>query len=146
VSAARGLRAEADLSPAKVVDIEAVGAGAAALTAHTALFEGLARARLISAAAGGGTADSAGASLSAALTDVELRLPLTGQVDVVEYADRQRSRLAKARAEVARSNGKLASEKFVASAPAAVVEEERRRLAEGTELVERILALLDRLS
>ena len=144
VTAVRGLRAEADLSPATMGDIEAVGVGAAALVANKALFEGLARARLTAETDGAGSG-SAGASLSAVLADVELRLPLTGQVDLAEYARRQRSRLAKAQAEVARSTGKLASEKFVASAPAAVVEEERRRLAEATELVERILALLERL-
>jgi len=145
VAAARALRAEADLPPAKVVDIEAVGDGAATLVEHALLFEGLARARLVVETAGGASGMGGRASLSAVLADVELRLPLTGQVDLAEYAGRQRSRLAKARAEVARSSGKLASEKFVASAPAVVVEEERRRLAEGNELVERIEALLGRL-
>ena len=156
VTAVRGLRAEADLPPGRVVAIEADGAGAAAIAEHGELFESLARVTFSSgASAGGGDslgagegADGAGstsASLSAALPDLELRLPLTGLVDVEQYRSRQLARLAKAEKDVARSRGKLASEKFVASAPEAVVAQERRRLTEGTELIERISVLLERL-
>src|SRR5690606_15888880 len=144
VTATRALRAEAELPPAKYVDIQAAGEGRAALAKLAPLYEGLARARLVDAASAAGGAGG-GAWLSAVLADVELRLTLAGQVDLSEYSARQRSRLAKARAEVARSSSKLASDKFVTSAPAAVVDEERRRLAESTALIERIQALLERL-
>src|SRR5690606_35181009 len=148
VTATRALRAEAELPPAKYVDIEAAGEGRAALVKLAPLYEGLARARLVDAARPGAAAGDdagAGAWLSAVLADVELRLTLAGQVDLSEYGARQRSRLAKARAEVARSNSKLASDKFVTSAPAAVVDDERRRLAESTAVIERIQSLLERL-
>ena len=146
VTAVRSLRAEADLPPTKVVQVEVDGAGASFLSEHGELFESLARVTLVVTGSSGDTGGRAsGASLSAALPDLEMRLPLTGLVDLDQYRARQRSRLAKVEAEVARSRGKLSSEKFVASAPQAVVDEERRRLAEGTELIERIQVLLQRL-
>ena len=146
VTATRALRAEADLPPSKVVDIAVSGDGATAFARLAPLYQGLARARLVDMPATSAGDRGSGAWLSAVLADVELRLPLAGQVDVTDYALRQRARLVKARAEVARSSGKLASEKFVASAPAAVVEEERRRLAESSALVERIQGLLEQLA
>jgi len=156
VTAARSLRAEAEVPTPMVVGIEVDGDGASFLTENVELFEGLARVTVITGATGGDPGARAttatategtrtAASLSAALPDLELRLPLTGLVDLDQYRARQRSRLVKAEADVARSRSKLASEKFVASAPVAVVEEERRRLAEGTELIERISVLLERL-
>src|SRR5690606_1244643 len=91
------------------------------------------------------TTEPGGAYLSRPLADLELRLPLSGQVDIASYAANQRARLAKIEAEALRSGKKLANERFVANAPAAVVEEERRRLTEAEAVKERIAALLERL-
>src|SRR5690606_32414566 len=85
VTAARGLRAEAELPPSQTVDVWVAGPGAAALAAQRGLFEPLARATLQE-----GT--PAGSALVGALPDAELRLPLAGQVDVAAYAARQRAR------------------------------------------------------
>src|SRR5690606_25355641 len=135
VTAARALRAEAELPPSQTVDVWVAGPGAAALAAQRGLFEPLARATLQE-----GT--PAGSALVGALPDAELRLPLAGQVDVAAYAARQRARLEKARAEAERSRKKLANERFVQGAPAEVVAEERRRLAEAEALAERLEAVL----
>ncbi len=154
VTAARHLRAEADLSPSQVIALQASGPGAATLAEHRELFESLARAQLTLVDEGGrpleaGDRDaagtSAGASLSRPLPEMELRLPLAGQVDVEAYVANQRSRLAKVEAELQRSSKKLANEKFVANAPGSVVEEERRRLAEAEDVRSRIVAVLQRL-
>ncbi|HEX7001154.1 MAG TPA: valine--tRNA ligase [Trueperaceae bacterium] len=135
VSAVRSLRAEAELPPSQAVQVWASGPGTAGLVATRDLFESLARAELSE-----GRPD--GASLVGALPDVELRLPLAGQVDVAAYEKRQRNRLDKARAEAQRSAGKLANERFVSGAPDEVVAEERRRLAEAEALVERLERVL----
>jgi len=87
-----------------------------------------------------------GAALRQVLAEAELRLPLEGLVDVGAWRARQEKRLATLRAERQKSEKKLANEKFVANAPDAVVAEERRRLAEATEMsdgLERSLAQLD---
>ncbi len=135
VTATRSLRAEADLPPGQAVDVWVAGPGAEALLEQRALFEPLARAALRS-----GT--PAGSSLTAAMPDAELRLPLAGQVDVAAYAARQRGRLEKARAEAERSRKKLANERFVSGAPAEVVAEEHRRLDEAEALAARLEAVL----
>ena len=131
VTAARNLRSEAELSPSRTIEVWAHGPGASGLSSAKGLFESLARATLREGS-------PEGAALVGALPDVELRLPLAGQVDVAAYGERQRGRLEKARAEMERSAKKLSNERFVRGAPAEIVEEERRRMAEAASLVERL--------
>jgi len=136
VTAARGLRSEAELPPSQTAEVWVAGPGAASLLEHRALIEPLARVALRE-----GTPE--GSALVGALPDVELRLPLAGLVDVAAYAARQRKRLEQARADAERSRRKLANEGFVKGAPAEVVAEERRRLEEAEALaarLERVLA------
>ena len=142
VTAARNLRAEAELPPNRVIAFEVSGPGAAGLLARRELFESLARAELSAAA---DSAEAGGAKLSRPLPDLELTLPLSGQVDLGAYLENQRGRLKKVEAEVERAGRKLANEKFVTNAPAEVVAEERRRLAEAEALRERVSTLLRRL-
>ena len=74
------------------------------------------------------------------LTGVEVYVPLAGLMDLAA----ERRRLQKERDElhghIERLIGKLANEGFLAKAPAAVVEQERTRLAEMQER----LGLIDR--
>ena len=59
--------------------------------------------------------------------------------------EKERQRLdkevQKVQSEIKRAEGKLANQGFVSKAPAAVVEEERRKLQENRALLERVLAL-----
>src|SRR5690606_18988586 len=103
VTAARNLRSEAELSPSRTIEVWAHGPGASGLSSAKGLFESLARATLREGL-------PEGAALVGALPDVELRLPLAGQVDVAAYGERQRGRLEKARAEMERSGKKLSNE------------------------------------
>jgi valyl-tRNA synthetase len=70
----------------------------------------------------------------------EAVLPLSGLVDIEQERIRAKKELARLEGEVARANGKLNNEGFVAKAPAAVVEEERRKLAVLTEMLEKARA------
>lgn len=137
VGAVRQLRADADLPPNQAVPVVLEGPGAEALGREAAVFGSLARATVLAQA-------QAGASLTQPVADVVLRLPFEGVVDVEAWRAKGRGRLEAQRAEVARSTKKLANERFVASAPAEVVDEERRRLAEATRLVGEIEASLAR--
>jgi valyl-tRNA synthetase len=69
-----------------------------------------------------------------------VRVLASAEIDAAAVAERLEKRREELRAEVARAEGKLANEKFVAKAPAELVEEEREKLerysAELEELTE----------
>jgi valyl-tRNA synthetase len=62
--------------------------------------------------------------------ELKLFVPLEGLVDLDAERARLDKELKRVEGELAKSRGKLASETFVQNAPAAVVEQERKRLAE----------------
>ncbi len=138
VAAARNLRAEANLPPSQTVRLYGEGDAAGVLLANRAVFETLVRGELLAVA-------PTGASLSQSLPGLELRLPFEGLIDVDEWRARQRKRLDEVRNDQAKSAKKLANVRFVANAPSAVVEEERRRLAEADGLIAGIEASLRQL-
>ena len=78
--------------------------------------------------------------------EATVSMPLAGIIDM----DAERARLAKERdkaaKEIARIEAKLGNEQFMAKAPEEVVAEQRERLAEATQLRERIEAALARLA
>ncbi len=136
VGAVRNLRAEANLQPSQIVPIVATGEGSEVLSGNADVFGLLARAEL----KGG---EDLGVALTQALSRVELKLPLTGVVDVDEWRGRQEKRLAQLEKQAQVSERKLGNPGFVDKAPGHVVEEERRRLEESRSLIEGIRASLE---
>lgn len=128
VGAVRNLRAEANLPPSQEVSVVASGVGSSALLDNASVFRALTRANLLADV-------PEGASLSQVVPDLELKLPLTGLVDVAEWRARQEKRLKELTGNRDKSAKKLANAKFVDNAPPEVVEEERRRLAEAETLI-----------
>ncbi|MGX7232484.1 valine--tRNA ligase [Enterococcus italicus] len=84
-------------------------------------------------------------AMSAVLTGATIYLPLAGLINIEEEISRLEKELAKWQREVKRVQGKLANERFVANAPADVVEQERAKeadyLAKETAVKERIAQL-----
>jgi valyl-tRNA synthetase len=72
-------------------------------------------------------------------------LPLEGMIDVGAERQRLTRSIAKSKAEIERGEKKLANERFVASAPAEVVAEEREKVANYRAEHEKLLAALARL-
>jgi valyl-tRNA synthetase len=128
VAAVRVLRVDAELPPGQLVPVVVAGPGGEALLRDAALFASLARVTVL-------TESAAGAALQQPVGDLLLRLPLAGVVDVAAWRARQLQRLKAEEVSAQRSRGKLGNERFVGSAPAAVVEEERRRLAEAERAI-----------
>jgi valyl-tRNA synthetase len=128
VTATRNLRAEGNIAPSQLINIFAQGAAANVLHANKTVFEMLSRTTLLDAA-------PEGASLSQLVPDIELKLPFAGLIDVSEWKARQEKRLQELQKNLEASERKLSNEKFVSGAPAAVVEEERRRMTEAKELI-----------
>jgi valyl-tRNA synthetase len=134
----RNIRGEMDIAPSKRFDVRLANASAADLarlerTRH--YVERLAGASSIRPlAAGEAEPDSAVALLG----ELRILVPLAGLIDVQAEVARLDRKLAKVRQEVAKCQGKLGNEKFVGSAPAEVVAQERGRLADFTREAEQL--------
>jgi valyl-tRNA synthetase len=75
-------------------------------------------------------AAAAPASASAVVGELKLLVPLEGLVDLGAERARLDKEIQRVEIEIAKCTGKLASETFVQNAPAAVVEQERKRLVD----------------
>ena len=130
ISALRRIRSELGVSPAKSVRLLVSGGGAqdAARVERFATQLGfLAKVEGIEAISGDPPPAAA-----ALVGELKLFVPLEGLVDLDAERARLDKELKRVAGELAKSKGKLASETFVANAPAAVVEQERTRLADWT--------------
>ena len=85
------------------------------------------------------------ASAAARVGDLNVFVPLEGLVDLDAERARLEKELKKVSIERTKSESKLSSETFVANAPAAVVEQERTRLAEWNAQFEALTAQRTRL-
>ncbi|MBC7605174.1 MAG: valine--tRNA ligase, partial [Ramlibacter sp.] len=75
----------------------------------------------------------------------ETRLCLFMEIDVAAEKARIGKEVAKFEAELAKANGKLSNEAFVAKAPPAVIEQERKRIADFSVTLEKLQEQLKRL-
>ncbi|WP_341678483.1 valine--tRNA ligase [Niveibacterium sp. SC-1] len=139
VSAVRSLRGEMGLSPAQkvplivagsVADVEQFGPYLAAL------------AKLESVTAAG---DALPPSPAPVQIVGDFRLMLKIEIDVAAERERITKEIARIEGEVTKANAKLANESFVARAPAAVVEQEKKRLGDFGATLEKLREQLGRL-
>jgi valyl-tRNA synthetase len=75
----------------------------------------------------------------------EARMCLFMEIDVAAEKARLSKEIARIEGEIAKANGKLSNEAFVAKAPAAVLEQERKRVADFTATLGRLRDQLTRL-
>lgn len=130
VSALRRVRSELNVAPARLVTLLLADADAtdrARIDRFESQLRFLTRLDRI-----GFLADAAEAPAAAAAVVGELKLlvPLEGLVDLGAERTRLDKELKRVEAEIEKCNAKLASETFVSNAPAAVVEQERKRLVD----------------
>jgi len=86
------------------------------------------------------------AAATAVVGELKLLVPLEGLVDLDAERARLDKELKKVDAEIAKCKGKLANETFVANAPAAVVEQERKRLVDWNTQREALAAQRERMA
>lgn len=138
VAALRALRIEAGLPASQKVTVYVDGPGAPRLRSAAASFESLARATVLDELPDG-------PALAQPTAGLELRLPLSGVVDVQEWRARQEKRLAGLRQDASKAAAKLGNEGFTSRAPVEVVAEERRKLQEAEAVIARLESILAQL-
>ena len=139
VNACRSLRGEMNISPAQKVPLVAAGERAA-IEAHAPYLAALAKLSEVTAAG-----DQLPSSEAPVQIVGDFRLMLKIEIDVGAEKDRLGKELARVDGEIANAEKQLATPSFVERAPAAVVNQERERLASAIDRREKLAAQLARL-
>ncbi len=147
VDTCRNLRGEMGLSPSQRVPLLALAnteADARWLQSHAANLQALTKLSEVKVYTQEAEWSSAAQNAAVAVAD-GLRLCLFVEIDL----DAERARLSKEAArlqgEIAKAHGKLSNEAFVAKAPPAVIDQEKKRLADFSDTLTKVQAQLSRL-
>jgi valyl-tRNA synthetase len=144
VGACRTLRSEMGLSPAERVPLMTIG-DAAFIDAAMPLVKALAKVSDVQSfdddAAFGSATHNAPVAVHAGV-----RLALRVQIDVPAEQARLGKEIARLKGEITKAEARLSNEGFVARAPAAVVAQERERLADFSQTLRRLEDQARRLS
>jgi valyl-tRNA synthetase len=140
IQGVRRIRSELNLPPARPLDALLQAGNAADRERQQRFADVLGQlARIQSARWVEDDADTAQCAV-ALVGDLKILIPLKGLVDVEEELARLGKQLEREQADLRKSEGKLANRRFIDNAPAAVVEQERQRLAVHQATVENLRA------
>jgi valyl-tRNA synthetase len=138
VDACRSLRGEMSISPAARVPLFASG-DAEKLAVYAPYLKALAKLEDVAI-----VVDLPEADAPVMLVD-DFKLMLKVEIDVTVEKERLGKEIARLKDEIAKANGKLNNDSFVARAPAAVVEQEKARVAEFSASLEKLQSQLAKL-
>jgi valyl-tRNA synthetase len=141
--ACRSLRGELNLSPAERVPLVALGGGAFAQEAAAPL-KALAKLAEVTLCADEAAFEAASGGMPVAVAG-DMRIALQVKIDVDAERARIGKEVARLEGEITKAEAKLGNESFVARAPAAVVAQERQRMADFAAALEQLRAQARRL-
>ena len=147
VDACRNLRGEMGLSPSQRVPLLALANSAADalwLQGHAANLQALTKLSEVKVYTQEAAWSQDAQNAAVAVAD-GLRLCLFVEIDVAAEKARLSKEVARLQAEMAKARGKLGNESFVAKAPPAVIEQEKKRLADFTDTLQKMQDQLSRL-
>jgi valyl-tRNA synthetase len=138
VEACRSLRGEMSIPPSTKVPLLAAGE-AATLNSYAPYIQALAKLESVAVVEELPEADAP------VMLAGDFKLMLKVEIDVAAEKERLGKEIGRLSGEIAKANGKLNNESFVARAPAAVVEQEKARLADFNASLEKLEAQLAKL-
>ena len=142
IDAVRNLRSEMQLPPAKRIPLVIAGPETQCLEASPYIHS-LARLEAVEHVEDMNDANEGSIAPVAIVGDFKLMLKV--EIDLAAERDRLTKEVTRLEGEVAKCEAKLGNERFVARAPAQVVETEKKRLADFTALLAKVREQLDRL-
>ena len=142
IDAVRNLRSEMQLPPAKRIPLVIAGPEAQCLEAAP-YIQSLARLEAVEHVEDMNGANEGSIAPVAIVGDFKLMLKV--EIDLAAERDRLTKEVTRLEGEVAKCEAKLGNERFVARAPAQVVETEKKRLADFTALLVKVREQLERL-
>ena len=143
IDSCRNLRGEMNLSPALKVPLLATG-DEERLKSFAPYVQALARLSEVKIIADESALDAEASGAPVAIVGTN-KLVLKVEIDVVAERERLTKEVDRLTQEIGKARVKLENESFVARAPAAVVEQERKRLAEFESTADKLKAQLSRL-
>lgn len=144
VGSCRNLRSEMGLSPAERVPLVTIG-DAGFMTEAAPILKALAKLAEVQVLSDEAAFAAASANAPVAVQG-ESRLALKVEIDVEAERARLGKEVQRLESEIAKAHAKLGNESFVARAPAAVVEQERARVADFSATLARVRSQLERLA
>ena len=142
IDAVRNLRGEMQLAPSVRVPLQVEG-DAAVTAAVAAYLTSLARLSGVESVADINAVNEGAIAPVAIVGDFKLMLKV--EIDIAAERERLTKEVARLEGEIKKCNGKLSNASFVERAPAAVVEQEKKRLADFSATLEKVAAQLARL-
>ena len=143
IDSCRNLRGEMNLSPAVKVPLLATG-DEERLKSFAPYVQALARLSEVKIISDESALDAEASGAPVAIVGTS-KLVLKVEIDVAAERERLTKEVDRLTQEIAKARVKLENESFVARAPAAVVEQERKRLAEFESTADKLKAQLSRL-
>lgn len=144
ISQIRTVRAEMNVPPSAKMPLflkDPSDLAAKHLITHKELIERVARLESVAVLEG----DVPSGAVQDVIDEATIILPISGVIDVSAERARLDKEIEKQNKEIQRFEGKLGNEKFVAKAPASVIETERERLAEAQQAREKLIEAQERL-